>query len=165
MEKPLETDRLRLRTLQIDDYSFIKALVNTEGWITFIGDRKVITDEDSKNYIQKITDNTNITYWVVCLKENDTPVGLVTFIKRDYLEFPDLGFAFLPEHGKKGYAFEAASSIVEKLKSEGVHQHILATTNPENSKSIALLKKLGYEYEEGIFQDNKTLHVYLKVIS
>lgn len=164
MEKPLETDRLRLRILQIEDYTFIKALVNTEGWITFIGDRKVITDEDSKNYIQKITDNKNITYWVVSLKENDIPVGLVTFIKRDYLEFPDLGFAFLPEQAKKGYAFEAASCIVEKLKSEGIHQNILATTIPENNKSIALLRKLGYQYKEEIFQDNEILHVYLKVI-
>jgi ribosomal-protein-alanine N-acetyltransferase len=164
MNKPLETNRLHLRSLQTEDYSFIKTLVNTEGWITFIGDRKVLTDEDSKNYIQKIIHNKNITYWVVSLKENDTPVGLVTFIKRDYLEFPDLGFAFLPEHGKKGYAFEAANCIVEKLKSDRIHQNILATTIPENSKSIALLKKLGYQYKEEIFQDNETLHVYLKVI-
>lgn len=164
MEQPLETDRLRLRVLQIEDYAFIKTLVNTEGWITFIGDRKVVTDEDSKNYIQKIVNNTNITYWVISLKENDIPLGLVTFIKRDYLEFPDLGFAFLPEYAKKGYAFEAANCIVEKLKSEGVHQNILATTIPENSKSIALLRKLGYQYQEEIFQDNEILHVYLKVI-
>jgi [ribosomal protein S5]-alanine N-acetyltransferase len=88
----------------------------------------------------------------------------VTFIKREYLEFPDLGFAFLPEFGKNGYAFEAASCIIEKLKSKGVHQHILATTFPENSKSIALLKKLGYHYKEEILQDNETLHVYLKII-
>ncbi len=164
MEKPLETDRLRLRILQIDDYSFIKTLVNTEGWITFIGDRKVVTDEDSKNYIQKIIDNKNITYWVITLKESNIPIGLVTFIKREYLEFPDLGFAFLPEFGKKGYAFEAANCILEQLKLEGKHQNILATTIPENSKSIALLKKLGYQYKEEIFQDNETLHVYLKTI-
>jgi len=164
MERNLETNRLSLRSLTTEDFSFIKALVNTEGWIAFIGDRKIATDEDAKNYIQKIIDNKDIKYWVVTLKEASAPIGVITFIKRDYLDFHDLGFAFLPEFGKKGYAFEAANFILDELKSNTSHQNILATTIPENVNSIALLEKLGFMYSKEIVQENETLLVYLKVI-
>jgi len=39
-------------------------------------------------------------------------------IKRDYLEHPDIGFAFLPEFTGKGFAFEIADATMtspEKL--------------------------------------------------
>ena len=161
MEKHAETSRLFLNLMTTEDYQFIKTLVNTEGWITFIGDRKVITDEDSKNYIQKILDNKNVNYWVVTLKSNLTPVGVITLIKRDTLEFQDLGFAFLPEFGKNGFAFEAADFLLNQLKP---NQTISAITIPENGKSITLLEKLGFIFKEKTVIDDEALLVYLKAI-
>ncbi len=164
MEKQGETSRLLLKLMTIEDYQFIKTLVNTEGWITFIGDRKVNTDEDSKNYIQKLLDNKNINYWVVTLKSNLTPIGVITLIKRDALEFQDLGFAFLPEFGGKGYAFEASAFLLDELKSSVPNQTISAITIPENNKSIMLLEKLGFIFKEKTVIENETLFVYLKEI-
>lgn len=160
MEKGSETSRLILRLMTIEDYQFIKILVNTEGWITFIGDRKIQTEEDSKNYIQKILDNKNINYWIVSLKSDTTPVGVVTLIKRESLEFQDLGFAFLPEFNGNGYAFEASEFLLNTLS----NQTISAITIPENDKSIILLEKLGFLFKEETVIDSEALLVYLKVI-
>jgi [ribosomal protein S5]-alanine N-acetyltransferase len=47
----IETDRLTLSKVTEDDASFILALLNTPGWLKFIGDRGVKTIEDAQKYI------------------------------------------------------------------------------------------------------------------
>lgn len=164
MKPNLESNRLILKLITIEDYSFIKALVNTKGWIQFIGDRQIHTNEDAKNYIEKIISIRNIKYWVVRLKDENTPIGIITFIKKDYLDFHDLGFAFLPELGKNGYAYEASNIVLEQLKLDKTQQTILATTIPENNKSILLLEKLGFNFRDKIENNGEILSVYLKQI-
>jgi hypothetical protein len=57
MQPPLFTERLSITSLSTTDAKFISELVNTEGWLKFIGDRKIHSPEDapelySKNYRQ-----------------------------------------------------------------------------------------------------------------
>ena len=85
---------------------------------------------------------------------------MVTFIQRDYLEHPDIGFAFLPQFSGNGYAFEATKTVLEALIEQENLSHILATTIPENVRSILLLKKIGLDFEREILVAEETLHVY-----
>lgn len=48
----LETERLNLRQFNFNDTKFILELVNGPGWIEFIGDRNVKTEEQAKNYLE-----------------------------------------------------------------------------------------------------------------
>lgn len=155
-----ETERLSLKPIQLSDFKFIKELVNTDGWIKFIGDRNIHSDEDAQNYIQKIISNEFIKYWVARLKNENIPIGIITFIKRDYLAFYDIGFAFLPEYSKNGYAFEASNAILIEIQTDRKYSKILATTIPTNTKSIRLLEKLGFSFQEEIEQENEKLLVY-----
>ncbi len=142
------------------DDQFIFELVNTEGWIRFIGNRNIASCDDARSYIQKILENRNISYWVVQLKDNNHKIGIITCIKRNYLEHHDIGFAFLPGFGNKGYAFEATHAVLQKLIPIQKLTHILATTIPENLNSIKLLKKIGLVFEKEIEIENEILHVY-----
>ena len=54
MQQILETERLRIRPLSAEDSKFILELVNTEGWLKFIGDRNVKDLPDAIDYIEKI---------------------------------------------------------------------------------------------------------------
>ena len=108
MTKKFHTERLSLIPLNVNDATFIFHLVNTKGWIQFIGDRKILNVGLSRIYVQNLLDNANINYWVVHLKKEKIPIGVVTIIKKDYLPFHDIGFAFLEKYQGKGYAFEAA---------------------------------------------------------
>ena len=54
--------------------------MNIQEWIKFISDRNIITEEDAKNFVQKIIDNSNVIYWVVKLKTENTKIGIKTFI-------------------------------------------------------------------------------------
>ena len=138
--KPLLTERLSIEPLTLEDTAFILELVNTEGWLRFIGDRQVHSEMDAREYIQKIIDNSNTDYSLVKRKEDQTKIGIITFIQRDYLNSPDIGFAFLPDFANKGYAFEATKAVLDNLQETKHLTHILATTIPENQNSIKLLK-------------------------
>ena len=160
MQTNYKTERLLLRAMNTDDAAFIAELLNTAGWIKFIGDRNVRTSEDAGNYIQKILTNPAISYRVVTLQEDETAIGVVTFIKRDYLDHHDIGFAFLPAYNKQGYAFEATKEVLTDLLNTGEYSTILATTIPENISSIQLLKKLGFTFSKQIVHESLALQLY-----
>jgi RimJ/RimL family protein N-acetyltransferase len=158
MKIKIITQRLTLNPVTEDDYNFMLTLVNSKGWLEFIGDRKVHSTEDSIKYIQKIKKTKDLTYWIVRLKDNDTSIGIVSFLKRSYLENFDIGFAFLPEFYGYGYAYEAAKEILSVVSKK--HSKILATTVPQNINSIKLLNKLGLHFEREIEVENEKLHIY-----
>lgn len=154
--------RLSLRLISAEDHAFIRELVNTEGWLKFIGDRHIHSEEAAAAYIQKIRNTGDLYYWVVRLRETQTPVGIISFLKRAYLDHFDIGFAFLPAHEGRGYAFEAAETVLAALARLEKFGTILATTLPANHKSIKLLEKLGMQFSKEIQHENETLLVFEK---
>lgn len=160
MQDALNTNRLIIKKLSLTDTAFILELVNTPDWLIFIGDRKVSSLEDANLYIQKILDNHNVTYWVVELINQQIPIGVISLIKRDYLENKDLGFAFLPAFAKMGFAFEAIQCVLENLKMQEQSITMDAITIPENMKSIQLLTKLGFHFQKEIQVESEILHLY-----
>lgn len=160
VQKKYRTNRLQLNPLILGDAAFICELFNTEHYIKFIGDRNIKTREDALKFIHKTADNSNINYWIVKLKNDEKPVGLISFIKRDYLDHYDLGFAFLPEFSNKGYAFEAAEKVLNDFLPDPNHQTILAITMVNNHRSIKLIEKLGFRLDKEIEKDNEKLFLY-----
>ncbi len=155
----IQTERLELREYTLKDAPFIFKLMNSEGWLKNIGDRNIKTIEDAEAYIVK---NYLSSYekhgfgpYLVTLKEDGTPIGSSGLYKRDNLEFPDVGFAFMSEFGNKGYAFESTQAVMKYALEKLKYQTIVGITLPENIPSIKLLKKLGlsevgtYTYEDG----------------
>jgi RimJ/RimL family protein N-acetyltransferase len=165
MEIILTSERLSLELLQPADADFIFELVNTPEWIRFIGDRNVTSREKAETFVHSVIKNTNVNYWVVRLKEGSVPVGIVSLVKRDYLDSHDVGFAFLPEHTRRGFAYEASQSLLRQLAEENLSPIILATTVKENASSIALLEKLGFHFDKQIDNGGEELLVYAAPLS
>jgi RimJ/RimL family protein N-acetyltransferase len=69
-------------------------------------------------------------------------------IKRDTLEHVDIGYAFLPEHCGKGYAFEAARAVLAHARRDIGLTRLLAITSPGNAPSIKLLEKIGMRFDK-----------------
>ncbi|WP_207433845.1 GNAT family N-acetyltransferase [Sabulibacter ruber] len=160
MQTKISTDRLSLELLTETDHSFILELVNSKGWLEFIGNRNIHSKEEAVAYIRRINGTPNMTYWTVKTKADLTSIGIITFIKRDYLEHSDIGFAFLPEYSGKGFAYEAAQAVLSTLSQIPAYSTILATTMPQNTKSIHLLERLGFRFNREIEVNNGKLHVY-----
>ncbi|WP_114790432.1 GNAT family N-acetyltransferase [Niabella yanshanensis] len=160
MYQQLETDRLFIRPITTADSPFILKLVNTPGWLQFIGDRHIHNSHDAEKYIQKILDNPNFFYSVFETKATQQPIGIVTFLYRDNQEFPDIGFALLPQFEKQGYALEASQKYLDELVQQKVSPTIIGITLPENKSSIQLLERLGLKFQRYVDKDNERLAVY-----
>lgn len=160
MKNNYTTRRLELSLLGTGEADFILELLNTAGWLKYIGDRNVRTQEESVHYIQKIINNPSILYWVVKTKKEKLPIGVISFIKRDYLAHHDIGFAFLPAYLHQGFAYEAAGKVLKDLLTDPKHLTILATTLKDNFTSVRLLKKLGFQFVHEIPNAAETLHLY-----
>ena len=159
MKSFYKTPRLTLQELTENDAGFILDLVNTAGWLKFIGDRKVRDKIAAENYIQRIISNPAIHYRVVALTDTQTAIGVVTFIKRDYLDHADIGFAFLPAYSNQGYAFEACKVVLNDLLQQKGHSAVLAVTLKENTGSLKLLNKLGFSFSKEISHEGELLQL------
>jgi len=160
MSASLTTDRLLITPLEAGDSRFIFELVNTPGWLKFIGDRNVHSDDDATALIKNIIDNPDTDYWIVKLKRDHVCIGIVTFIKRSYLQYHDIGFAFLPQYVNNGYAYEATEVVLYHEIDTHKHKRIAAITTAENITSIKLLEKLGLIFLQDIKVRNEQLRLY-----
>jgi [ribosomal protein S5]-alanine N-acetyltransferase len=160
IQNTMFTDRLNLKIITLEDHDFIMSLVNSKGWIENIGDRNIHSKQDALAYIDKILNAENFYYWVVSIKETNTPIGIISFLKRSYLKNFDIGFAFLPNFGNRGYAYEAASAVLAMVSKQPEFNIVLATTLFSNGGSIKLLTKLGFRFKEEIEIENGKVHVY-----
>jgi len=147
----LETERLSLRRLTVDDAEFILALLNEPSFLRYIGDKKVRNLDDARQYILNgpVGSYERHGFGLNCveLRESHTPIGMCGLLKRDELPDPDIGFALLPDFWSKGFAFEAAEAVLKDARERLQIQRILAITSLDNDASINLLQRLGFRFE------------------
>jgi RimJ/RimL family protein N-acetyltransferase len=143
-----ETERLRVRRIDERDAGFMLAILTDPGFIANIGDRGVRTISDAEAYIR---DRVLAAYeahgfgmFRVALKAGDEPVGVCGLVRREGLDGPDLGFAYLAAHTGKGYGYEAGRGMMAWARATLGIERLLAITAPHNVGSVRLLVKLGF---------------------
>ena len=148
----IETDRLVLRKLTLDDAVFILDLLNQPSFIQFIGDRGVRTLDDARDYLSKRLINSYERFgfglYLTLLRESGIPIGICGLVKRELLEDVDVGFAFLPQYWSKGYAFESAFAVLAYAGNTMGLKRIVGIATPDNHGSIRVLEKIGLQFEK-----------------
>lgn len=147
----LETERLFLRHLSSNDDAFILELLNEPGFLENIGDRQVRDLEGARRYV---ADGPTASYaqhgfglWWAGLKATGEPVGICGLIKRDVLEHPDIGYAFLARFSGQGFASEAGAAVLAYGRKTLGLGRIVAITKPDNDGSIRVLEKIGLRFD------------------
>jgi RimJ/RimL family protein N-acetyltransferase len=147
----LDTDRLRLRTIGVEDAQFYLALLNTGPFIANIGDRGIRTLEAAREAIAAgpvaMQQARGHSIYLVELKATGEAIGMAGLIKRDALADVDLGYAFLPPHFGRGYASEAARALLVHARDDVKLRRLLAITSPHNEASHSLLLKIGMRFQ------------------
>ncbi|WP_196139396.1 GNAT family N-acetyltransferase [Aliikangiella sp. G2MR2-5] len=150
----IETERLKLRELTLDDAAFIQGIVNEPSWLENIGDRNVHSIADAERYLRegpvKSYQEHGFGLYLVELKLKKIPIGMCGLVKREDLDFPDIGYALLPEYWGAGLASEAAAATLEYARNELGLSEILGITSLENASSIRVLEKIGMRYDKEI---------------
>src|ERR1700739_427000 len=139
-----QSTNINLRRFTADDATFIFELLNTPTWKQFIGDRNINTLDDAVTYITNGPQGLYARYgygpWLVSINNTDEPIGMCGLFKRDYLDRPDLGFAFLPGFEGRGIAYEAATASIKYIKDNYDTDKLYATTTDTNARSQRLLE-------------------------
>jgi len=146
----LRTERLVLRELTQDDAPFVLELLNSPGFIAGIGDRGVRTLEAARGYIEdrilgSYRDH-GFGMWLVTVEGEGEPVGLAGLVRRDVLDHPDVGYAFLERAWGRGYAQEAAAAVLRHARDDLGLATVLAIANPDNQASRRVLEKIGLKF-------------------
>jgi len=163
-----ETNRLIISKFGIKDAPFFLELVNTPKWLKYIGDRGIKTIKQAKKAIQeghlKSYEDYGFGFYKMTLKKTLEPIGSIGLIKREALEYVDMGFALLPEFEGKGFGYEASLETLNLAESIFKLPKVNAITLPTNKTSIALLQKLGFAYEKTVipFEDDEELLLFAK---
>jgi RimJ/RimL family protein N-acetyltransferase len=150
----LETERLRLRRLTLDDAPFLLGLLNEPSFLRHIGDRGVRTLEQAEVYLTK--GPLDMYRWLgyglylVERREDSVPIGICGLIRRPGLDDTDIGFAFKPEFWRRGYAHEAAAATLEHGRRDLGLARIVAIVAEGNEASARLCRKLGMRYERRV---------------
>jgi RimJ/RimL family protein N-acetyltransferase len=146
----LETERLRLRPITLEDAAFYLELVNDPAFIEHIGDRGIRTLDEARRAVLEgpaaMQESLGHSLYVVEVKEGAARTGMCGLIKRDTLEYVDIGYAFLPQYRGRGYAFEAGQAVLAYAPTIGITR-VAAITSPNNIASNQLLLKLGLKFQ------------------
>lgn len=150
-EKIIETDRLYLEEASSNDDLFFLELLNSPNWLKFIGDRSIKSRSDAVGYIRnnliKSYQDHGFGLYKVSSKLELKSIGICGFVKRSYLEFPDIGFAILPSYEGKGIATEAAKAVLDFGVVQLRLTEILGITTKENIGSQRVLNKIGLKHK------------------
>lgn len=150
----IETKRLVLKPIQVEDASFLMNLMNSPKFIQHIGDRKISSIDIAENYIRSkmhtAFEKSGFPNFVLTLKDNGNKIGTCGIYDRDTLDGVDLGYALLPEYEQLGYATEAATAVIDIAKNQFKIGSIKAITTHENVDSQKVLNKLNFKYIKDI---------------
>ena len=143
----IATERLVLRNFQTSDAAGLFAYLHAPSASCFfdlaLPDMAAARAEVAK----RSTDEASIA---VALKDSDLLIGDL-FAHREDDTF-SVGWNFHPDHGGKGYAFEAARALFQHLFDQMQARRLYAYVEDHNRPSQRLCEKLGMR-KEGLFME------------
>lgn len=150
----LETERLYLRRVTLDDADLMLAVWNDPAFVRNVGDRGIRTVEQARESMKsgalKLYEDYGYGPYSMVLKSDGCQIGICGLFKRENLEDPDIGFAVLPDYCSKGYAGEAAFAVVAHARDDLEIRGLIAIVSPDNTASIGLIEKLGLSFDRMI---------------
>jgi len=152
----LETERLIIRPIQMDDAAYFFAMDSQPEVHTFLNNKPVQSIEEMKKaiaHIQQQYEKYGIGRLGVIEKSSNQWIGWTGFKYIDELEngrigFLDLGYRFRTESWGKGYATEAALACMQYYSEQLTHFEVHAITHTGNLGSRHVLEKVGFQVTE-----------------
>jgi [ribosomal protein S5]-alanine N-acetyltransferase len=144
----LSTERLTLRRMTFEDVDEIFFLRSDPEILKYLSIQKTETVDDALKYIDKINKGINANEWIlwaICLKNSDRLIGTICLWNISFENSKaDVGYVLHPAFQGMGIMQEALLKIIDYGFEQMNLSCIDADVDPENSKSIKLLKINGF---------------------
>ncbi len=158
----IETERLLIRSWMGGDTEALHAIYADEATMRFIPTGN-LDIEATRRAIATMTERyerEGFGVWPVVLKETGALAGECGLQRMAQGEEIELRFILARDAWGKGYAYEAARSILAFAASNFHLPRIVAVVDPRNARSIALVNRLGMRFERVARIDRRDLLVY-----
>lgn len=159
----LETERLTLRALELNDAKAIFGLRTNKEVNTFITRTLLNNLSETRAFIDNISNsinnNTSI-FWVLESKDNAELLGTIGLSNFEIEEnYAEIGYDLHPDFQENGYMSEAFEAILNFSAKQMDLKFVEAFTHQNNNASVALLKKYNFELQpdkkDADFEDNQ----------
>jgi [ribosomal protein S5]-alanine N-acetyltransferase len=145
----LQTERLALRQLVLEDVNAITALRNNELVNLHLDRQKTTTTKEALLFIDKIDkgiSNNQSIYWVIALKENNFLIGTICYwnivAEKDVAE---IGYELHPDYHGKGIMQQAMALVIDFGFNTMQLKMITAFTSPANIASVKSLERNNFK--------------------
>ena len=154
----LETERILLRQLTMDDAGEIFFLRSDETVIRYLNKEPAKNKTEAEEFITRINKSINdneAIMWAIALKENPSLcIGNICYwnIRKEHYR-AETGYVLHPNYRRKGIMKEVIKKIIDYGFSVMQLHSIDAVINPGNGASAALLESLGFIKEAHFKED------------
>jgi [ribosomal protein S5]-alanine N-acetyltransferase len=161
----LETNRLLLRQITVDDVNEIFALRSDAENMKYIPRPLLTNNEDALDHIKMIQDkiekNEGIN-WAITIKGNPKLIGIIGHYRMRWEHFrSEIGYMLLPEYHGQGIITEAIQLMIDYGFNQMNMHSLEGIIDPANTASAKVLEKNGFVKEahlkENEFFDGKFL--------
>ncbi len=162
----IETERLNLNAITVDDAELMLAIWNDPAFIRNVMDRGIRTVDEARDAVAsgaaKLFEDFGYGPYSMQLKTDGQMIGICGLFRRENLEHPDIGFAVLPEWIGQGFAGEAAIAVRDYACDTLRLPALTAIVSPHNAPSIGLIEKLGMTFERMVTMpgDDDAIRLY-----
>jgi ribosomal-protein-alanine N-acetyltransferase len=161
---PLETERLLLRDLSVDDLPAYERLyadvevtrflagapTDSEGVRDWL-DRRLASNADGSSAMRTIFERTTGAFVGRC--------GLLTW-DIDGRRETEVGYALARPYWGKGYAIEAATAVRDDAVDRLGHRRLISLILVDNERSIRVAERLGMRHERDLEINGQPAHLY-----
>jgi RimJ/RimL family protein N-acetyltransferase len=147
MKNIIETNRLVLRELDINDSENFFNLNSDPEVLKYTGDLPFSSIVDAKKFLINYSDykENGFGRWAVILKETESFIGW-SGLKLNEENLVDIGFRFFKKEWGKGYATESAQAVLDYGFNTLELKEIIGRTSKDNISSIRVLEKLNMTF-------------------
>ncbi|WP_324751339.1 GNAT family N-acetyltransferase [Sphingomonas sp. LY54] len=165
----IETERLRLRPQQIDDFEQLHALTAGEEMHRFLGGRSSIEDA-YRRLLAAIGGWTVFGFdrFVVLERDGGALVGTCGIFRQvrglgeDFDGHPEAGWIIRSERWGRGYASEAMRATIDWFERTHGRCRTVCMISPDNAASARIADKLGYRLMRAAEHKGDPVNLYAR---
>lgn len=150
----LQTERLQLRWFTLADTPLMYAIWNDPAFVRFVGDRGIETLEMAETAMRDgplhLYEKYGYGPFRVTQRSDGANAGVCGLYRRENLDAPDIGFAFLPDYRGMGLGYESSCAVLRHARDELELPRVSAIVSPQNMASVRLLEKLGLRFADSV---------------
>jgi len=149
MKRILETERLYLRELTIEDAHSFFQLNNDEEVLRYTGDQAFANVEAARNFLEAYDqyEKYGMGRWAVINKWDEAFLGWCGIKYRAEADEFDIGYRFFRKYWNCGYASESASACLKYGFEDLGIEEMVGRAMKANKASIRVLEKIGMQYD------------------